>query len=156
MSLHSWSIISNASSQTCYWALSSPRKPQNLVSNKPIFFATNPRRPSAALRAQLSDQIAEIVHNKVETRTGYSLFVFTFVLAVLQISIGSLADFFFFFWGLLFGKVLVAAGISAAIGQLSKPFTSVILYGKEFDIKATIQAGGFPSTHSSVRLSLSV
>ncbi|XP_054811732.1 uncharacterized protein LOC129312956 [Prosopis cineraria] len=46
-------------------------------------------------------------------------------------------------------KVLIAAGASAAIGQISKPFTSVLLYGKEFDIKAVIQAGGFPSTHSS-------
>ncbi|XP_062093036.1 uncharacterized protein LOC133798638 [Humulus lupulus] len=50
---------------------------------------------------------------------------------------------------LFHNKVLIAAGVSAAIGQLSKPFTSVILYGKEFDIKSTIQAGGFPSTHSS-------
>lgn len=47
-------------------------------------------------------------------------------------------------------KVLIAAGVSMAIGQLSKPFTSVFLYGKEFDIKALIQAGGFPSSHSSV------
>lgn len=46
-------------------------------------------------------------------------------------------------------KVLIAAGVSMAIGQLSKPFTSVFLYGKEFDIKALIQAGGFPSSHSS-------
>ncbi|XP_065625624.1 uncharacterized protein LOC112026155 [Quercus suber] len=46
-------------------------------------------------------------------------------------------------------KVLVAAGISAAIGQLSKPFTSVLLYGKDLDFKAAFQAGGFPSTHSS-------
>ncbi|KAK9937302.1 hypothetical protein M0R45_014102 [Rubus argutus] len=46
-------------------------------------------------------------------------------------------------------KVLVAAGVCAAIGQLSKPFTNVILYGKEFDFKATIQSGGFPSSHSS-------
>ncbi|KAK7814138.1 hypothetical protein CFP56_003818 [Quercus suber] len=46
--------------------------------------------------------------------------------------------------------VLVAAGISAAIGQLSKPFTSVLLYGKDLDFKAAFQAGGFPSTHSSV------
>lgn len=46
-------------------------------------------------------------------------------------------------------KVLVAAGVSAAIGQLSKPFTSVILYGKDLDFKAAFQAGGFPSTHSS-------
>ncbi|MCH80501.1 hypothetical protein A2U01_0001270 [Trifolium medium] len=41
------------------------------------------------------------------------------------------------------------AVVSMAIGQLSKPFTSVFLYGKEFDIKALIQAGGFPSSHSS-------
>ncbi|CAI8589668.1 unnamed protein product [Vicia faba] len=46
-------------------------------------------------------------------------------------------------------KVLVAAGVSMAIGQFSKPFTSLFLYGKEFDIKALIQAGGFPSSHSS-------
>ncbi|KAM1007863.1 hypothetical protein EV1_004331 [Malus domestica] len=46
-------------------------------------------------------------------------------------------------------KVLIAAGVSAAVGQLTKPVTSVILYGKEFDFKAVVQAGGFPSTHSS-------
>ncbi|XP_028773373.1 uncharacterized protein LOC114730455 isoform X2 [Neltuma alba] len=46
-------------------------------------------------------------------------------------------------------KVLIAAGASAAIGQISKPFTCAFLYRKEFDIKAFIQAGGFPSTHSS-------
>ncbi|XVF77748.1 hypothetical protein PTKIN_Ptkin14bG0071900 [Pterospermum kingtungense] len=46
-------------------------------------------------------------------------------------------------------KVLVAAAVSAAIGQLSKPFTSVILYGKDFDFRTAFQAGGFPSTHSS-------
>ncbi|GKV37844.1 hypothetical protein SLEP1_g45819 [Rubroshorea leprosula] len=46
-------------------------------------------------------------------------------------------------------KVLIAAGVAAAIGQLSKPFTAVILYGRNFDFKAAFQAGGFPSTHSS-------
>ncbi|CAI0400228.1 unnamed protein product [Linum tenue] len=48
-------------------------------------------------------------------------------------------------------KVLVAAGVSAAIGQLSKPFTSVLLYrkGSSFDFRSAFQAGGFPSTHSS-------
>lgn len=46
-------------------------------------------------------------------------------------------------------KVLIAAGVSVAIGQLSKPFTSVFLYGKEFDVRALVQAGGFPSSHSS-------
>ncbi|KAL5813353.1 hypothetical protein ACOSQ3_028303 [Xanthoceras sorbifolium] len=46
-------------------------------------------------------------------------------------------------------KVLIAAGVSAAIGQLSKPFTGSLLYGRHFDLKAIVQAGGFPSTHSS-------
>ncbi|XP_021299467.1 uncharacterized protein LOC110428098 isoform X2 [Herrania umbratica] len=46
-------------------------------------------------------------------------------------------------------KVLVAAAVAAAIGQLSKPFTSVILYGKDFNFRTAFQAGGFPSTHSS-------
>ncbi|KAL9226955.1 hypothetical protein vseg_002707 [Gypsophila vaccaria] len=46
-------------------------------------------------------------------------------------------------------KVIIAAGVSTAIGQLSKPFTGVVLYGRPFDIKAFVQAGGFPSTHSS-------
>ncbi|GER37543.1 acid phosphatase/vanadium-dependenthaloperoxidase-related protein [Striga asiatica] len=52
--------------------------------------------------------------------------------------------------GVFHNKVLVAAGLSAAIGQLSKPFTSSLLYGKKFDLKGVVQAGGFPSTHSSV------
>lgn len=46
-------------------------------------------------------------------------------------------------------KVLIAAGVSAAVGQLAKPFTSVLLYGKSFNLRAVVQAGGFPSTHSS-------
>lgn len=46
-------------------------------------------------------------------------------------------------------KVLVAAGVSAAIGQLAKPFTSVVFYGREFNIRTAFEAGGFPSTHSS-------
>ncbi|CAA0836549.1 Acid phosphatase/vanadium-dependent haloperoxidase-related protein [Striga hermonthica] len=54
--------------------------------------------------------------------------------------------------GVFHNKVLVAAGLSAAIGQLSKPFTSTLLYGKKFDLKGALQAGGFPSTHSSSEL----
>lgn len=50
-------------------------------------------------------------------------------------------------------KVLIAAGVSMVIGQISKPFTSVFLYGKEFDIKALLQPGGFPSSHSSATVS---
>ncbi|KAL9255859.1 putative membrane protein YuiD [Drosera capensis] len=34
-------------------------------------------------------------------------------------------------------KVLVAAGLSGAIGQLSKPFTSVVLYKRPFSFKAS-------------------
>lgn len=45
-------------------------------------------------------------------------------------------------------KVLVAAVVSAAIGQVLKFSTSAILCGK-FDFKVAFQAGGFPSTHSS-------
>uniref|UniRef100_A0A6N2NIJ1 Uncharacterized protein n=1 Tax=Salix viminalis TaxID=40686 RepID=A0A6N2NIJ1_SALVM len=44
---------------------------------------------------------------------------------------------------------LFFAVVSAAIGQLSKPYTCVLLYGRDFDFKTTFQAGGFPSTHSS-------
>ncbi|GAU33281.1 hypothetical protein TSUD_279550 [Trifolium subterraneum] len=52
---------------------------------------------------------------------------------------------------LSYGPILSGqlAVVSMAIGQLSKPFTSVFLYGKEFDVKALVQAGGFPSSHSS-------
>ncbi|KAF8036659.1 hypothetical protein BT93_C2400 [Corymbia citriodora subsp. variegata] len=47
-------------------------------------------------------------------------------------------------------KVLIAAGVSAAIGQLSKPFTSPEGDAKQFDFSAAIRSGGFPSTHSAV------
>ncbi|XP_075487444.1 uncharacterized protein LOC142526757 [Primulina tabacum] len=63
-------------------------------------------------------------------------------LAPHNISLGNIAD-------VLHNKVLVAAALSAAIGQLSKPFTSSIFCGKKFDFRAAVQAGGFPSTHSS-------
>lgn len=48
-------------------------------------------------------------------------------------------------------KVLISAAVSATIGQLSKPFTSAILYGNSnnFDFKTAFRSGGFPSTHSS-------
>ncbi|KAG2318333.1 hypothetical protein Bca52824_021455 [Brassica carinata] len=36
-----------------------------------------------------------------------------------------------------------------AIGQLLKPFTSVVFYKKKLDFRTALQAGGFPSTHSS-------
>lgn len=51
--------------------------------------------------------------------------------------------------GIVHNQVLIAAGLSAAVGQLSKPFTGVLLYGRDFDLRAAFQAGGFPSTHSS-------
>ncbi|XP_028115557.1 uncharacterized protein LOC114313347 isoform X4 [Camellia sinensis] len=48
-------------------------------------------------------------------------------------------------------KVLISAAVSATIGQLSKLFTSAILYGNSnsFDFKTVFRSGGFPSTHSS-------
>ncbi|EPS69166.1 hypothetical protein M569_05604, partial [Genlisea aurea] len=51
--------------------------------------------------------------------------------------------------GILHNKVLVSAAVSAAIGQFSKPFTSSLFYGMKFDWRKTVEAGGFPSTHSS-------
>ncbi|PIA33026.1 hypothetical protein AQUCO_04200045v1 [Aquilegia coerulea] len=46
-------------------------------------------------------------------------------------------------------KVLVAATVSAAIGQLSKPFATSLIYGDNVDFRKVFRAGGFPSTHSS-------
>ncbi|KAI3675631.1 hypothetical protein L1987_85222 [Smallanthus sonchifolius] len=46
-------------------------------------------------------------------------------------------------------KPLIAATLCAAAGQLAKPFMASILYRRDFDPKAAISAGGFPSTHSS-------
>ncbi|KAJ8639866.1 hypothetical protein MRB53_016560 [Persea americana] len=45
-------------------------------------------------------------------------------------------------------KALVAAAVSSAIGQFSKPFTSA-LCGTGVDFKATFRSGGMPSTHSA-------
>ncbi|CAK7326014.1 unnamed protein product [Dovyalis caffra] len=61
---------------------------------------------------------------------------------LLKLGVEDIAD-------IVHNKVLLAAGASAAIGQLSKPFTSILLYGKDFDFKTAFQPGGFPSTHSS-------
>lgn len=47
-------------------------------------------------------------------------------------------------------QVLVSAVVSAAVGQLTKPFANTILYGKKFDFRTVFSSGGFPSTHSSV------
>ncbi|CAL5443449.1 unnamed protein product [Camellia sinensis] len=51
---------------------------------------------------------------------------------------------------LLLRRLSYGVLISAA-GQLSKPFTSAILYGNSnnFDFKTVFRSGGFPSTHSS-------
>ncbi|KAF6160894.1 hypothetical protein GIB67_025429 [Kingdonia uniflora] len=46
-------------------------------------------------------------------------------------------------------KVLVAATVSATIGQLLKPFTSTLLYGTNINFKELFKAGGFPSVHSA-------
>lgn len=45
----------------------------------------------------------------------------------------------------------MAAAISGAVGQLSKPLTSAIRTGKGIDLWAAVSAGGMPSTHSAVR-----
>lgn len=46
-------------------------------------------------------------------------------------------------------KVLIAAGVSTAIGQLSKPFTSPEGDAKHFDFRVAFRSGGFPSSHSA-------
>ena len=52
-------------------------------------------------------------------------------------------------------KVLIAATVASAIGQLSKPFTS----GKNggagagLDLRTVFRSGGMPSTHSAVKTS---
>ncbi|KAI3414931.1 uncharacterized protein J3R85_015736 [Psidium guajava] len=51
--------------------------------------------------------------------------------------------------GIAHNKVLISAGISAAIGQLSKPFTSPEGDAKIFDFRTAIRSGGFPSSHSA-------
>ncbi|XP_008783970.2 uncharacterized protein LOC103703048 [Phoenix dactylifera] len=50
--------------------------------------------------------------------------------------------------GLAHNKVLVAATLASAIGQISKPLTSAI-NGKGIDPKAAVRSGGMPSTHSA-------
>jgi hypothetical protein len=53
-------------------------------------------------------------------------------------------------------KVLIAATVASAIGQLSKPFTSGKKWGAGgagFDAKTAFRSGGMPSTHSAVRRS---
>ncbi|KAF9619604.1 hypothetical protein IFM89_007925 [Coptis chinensis] len=46
-------------------------------------------------------------------------------------------------------KVLVSAAVSAAIGQLSKPFSSSFIYSEDVNFRTVFRAGGFPSTHSA-------
>ncbi|CAL5048079.1 unnamed protein product [Urochloa decumbens] len=48
-------------------------------------------------------------------------------------------------------KVLIAATVASAIGQLSKPFTSARngAAGAGLDLKTVFRSGGMPSTHSA-------
>ncbi|KAG8075613.1 hypothetical protein GUJ93_ZPchr0006g41075 [Zizania palustris] len=45
-------------------------------------------------------------------------------------------------------KVLIAATVASAVGQLSKPFTSA-MNGGGVDLRAAVRSGGMPSTHSA-------
>lgn len=49
-------------------------------------------------------------------------------------------------------KVLIAATVASAIGQLSKPFTSGRngAAGTGLNLKTVFRSGGMPSTHSAV------
>ncbi|KAF3333244.1 Divergent PAP2 family [Carex littledalei] len=51
--------------------------------------------------------------------------------------------------GLVHNKVLVAATLASAIGQLSKPLTSAAANGKGIDWRDAIRSGGMPSTHAA-------
>lgn len=105
------------------------------ISNPKFNSLSPPKKPnrlaSCALNVGLQD-VTEVIHNKV------SPFSFFLIFAAID------NDF------MLCVKVLIAAGFSGAIGQLLKPFTSVVFYKKKLDFRTALQAGGFPSTHSSV------
>ncbi|KAF3530765.1 hypothetical protein DY000_02043313 [Brassica cretica] len=105
------------------------------ISNPKFNPLSPPKKPnrlaSCALNVGLQD-VTEVIHNKVSL---FSLFL-PYLAAIDR-------DF------MLSVKVLIAAGFSGAIGQLLKPFTSVVFYKKKLDFRTALQAGGFPSTHSS-------
>lgn len=105
----------------------------NLHASPAKFF-----RPTCSIHIGLHD-VAQILHNKV------AAFAFQPPNFTSLLSIGLTAFF------CISQQVLVAAVVSSAIGQLAKPFTSVLLYGRDLDFRTTVQAGGFPSSHSSVR-----
>ena len=111
------------------------------ISNPKFNLLIPPKKPnrlaSCALNVGLQD-VTEVIHNKVSL---FSLFL-PYLAAIDR-------DF------MLSVKVLIAAGFSGAIGQLLKPFTSVVFYKKKLDFRTALQAGGFPSTHSSVSKLLS-
>nr|VDC77614.1 unnamed protein product [Brassica rapa] len=98
------------------------------ISNPKFNPLSPPKKPnrltSCALNVGFQD-VTEVIHNKVSPFSLFSLF------------------------SLFLPYVLIAAGFSGAIGQLLKPFTSVVFYKKKLDFRTALQAGGFPSTHSS-------
>lgn len=102
-------------------------------------FSTHQLQKSSRFFSSPTVQFLNAIKNP---RTPRISFHYVSELASHNISLGNIAD-------VLHNKVLVASALSAAIGQLSKPFTSTILYGKKFDFRTAVQAGGFPSTHSS-------
>ncbi|XP_038680790.1 uncharacterized membrane protein YuiD [Tripterygium wilfordii] len=97
----------------------------------------------AALNPSALSYGTPILGNPTHPRNSRNVFVtankFT---CLLRVGVEDIAD-------LAHNKVLIAAGASAAIGQLSKPFTSAFLDGKDLDFGTVFQAGGFPSTHTS-------
>lgn len=80
MWLHSWTIstpsASSPSQTPCPWAFTNPRKPHNAVLAKPFFFPKTRPSMASTIRAQFSEEITQLVHNKVKTSAGYSLFFF--------------------------------------------------------------------------------
>ncbi|CAM8943164.1 unnamed protein product [Rhodiola kirilowii] len=95
-----------------------------------------PHKPKTAPELSTSQDYPSLTRTRTPPRRSCTTIFFKFI------SLDDIAQ-------VAHNKVLVAAAVSAGIGQLLKPFSSSWLYGKDFSLSSAIQAGGFPSTHSS-------
>ncbi|CAH9134778.1 unnamed protein product [Cuscuta epithymum] len=106
-----------------------------LSRNHTTSFGTKNSRPSSSV-------VIKVALTLTSRRIGGSSCGRSFTVACLGDGAIRITD-------IIHNKVLIAAALSAAVGQLSKPFTSAIFHGQDFDIREAFQSGGFPSTHSS-------
>ncbi|CAF2376326.1 hypothetical protein HID58_003466 [Brassica napus] len=119
------SFVSHNANALCF-SISNPKFSPLIPPKKPN------RLASCALSVGFQD-VTEVIHNKVSLSSSPSFLIFAAIDNDFMLCV----------------KVLIAAGFSGAIGQLLKPFTSVVFYKKKLDFRTALQAGGFPSTHSS-------